>query len=129
MVGTRPPTVYGSGMAERLAIDLGARGLVMLSGVARGVDSASHRGAIAARDKTIVVFGTGVDVIYPKENRRLAEQILALGGALISESRWAHWRRRKTPPPTTASSAACRWVCEWWKQPNTRALALARAAP
>jgi DNA processing protein len=87
MVGTRHPTPYGSGMAERLASDLAAQGLVIISGMARGVDTASHRGAIAAKGKTIAVFGTGVDVIYPKENSRLSEQILALGGALISEFR------------------------------------------
>ncbi len=85
MVGTRHPTPYGSGMAERLASDLAAQGLIIISGMARGVDTASHRGAIAAKGKTIAVFGTGVDVIYPKENSRLAEQILAMGGALISE--------------------------------------------
>ena len=85
MVGTRHPTPYGSGMAERLGSDLAAQGLVIISGMARGVDTASHRGAIAAKGKTIAVFGTGVDVIYPKENSRLSEQILALGGALISE--------------------------------------------
>lgn len=85
MVGTRHPTPYGSGMAERLACDLAAQGLVIISGMARGVDTASHRGAISAKGKTIAVFGTGVDVIYPKENSRLSEQILALGGAFISE--------------------------------------------
>lgn len=85
MVGTRHPTPYGSGMAERLATDLAAQGLVIISGMARGVDTASHRGAIAAKGKTVAVFGTGVDVIYPKENSRLSEQILALGGALVSE--------------------------------------------
>jgi DNA processing protein len=85
MVGTRHPTPYGAGMAERLACDLAGQGLVIVSGMARGVDTASHRGAIAAKGKTIAVFGTGVDVIYPKENSRLSEQILALGGALISE--------------------------------------------
>lgn len=85
MVGTRHPTPCGSGMAERLACDLAAQGLVILSGMARGVDTASHRGAISAKGKTVAVFGTGVDVIYPKENSRLSEQILALGGALISE--------------------------------------------
>lgn len=53
--------------------------------MARGVDTAAHRGAIAAKGKTVAVFGTGVDVLYPKENSRLAQQILALGGALISE--------------------------------------------
>jgi DNA processing protein len=87
MVGTRHPTPYGSGMAERLACDLAVQGLVIISGMARGVDTASHRGAIAAKSKTVAVFGTGVDVIYPKENSRLSEQILALGGALISEFR------------------------------------------
>jgi DNA processing protein len=85
VVGTRHPTPYGSGMAERLAIDLAARGLIIISGMARGVDSSAHRGAIAAKGKTVAVFGTGVDVPYPKENTRLADQILALGGALISE--------------------------------------------
>jgi DNA processing protein len=85
MVGTRHPTPYGSGMAERLGCDLAAQGLVIISGMARGVDTASHRGAISAKGRTVAVFGTGVDVIYPKENSRLSEQILALGGALISE--------------------------------------------
>jgi len=85
LVGTRHPTPYGLGMAERLSKDLAAHGLVIISGMARGVDTASHRGVIEARGKTIAVFGTGIDVIYPKENTRLADQILALGGALISE--------------------------------------------
>jgi len=85
MVGTRHPTPYGSGMAERLATDLAARGLVILSGMARGVDTASHRGALAAKGQTVAVFGTGVDVPYPKENTRLSDQILASGGALVSE--------------------------------------------
>jgi DNA processing protein len=85
VVGTRHPTPYGSGMAERLACDLAAQGLVIISGMARGVDTAAHRGAISTKGKTVAVFGTGVDVFYPKENSRLAEQILALGGALISE--------------------------------------------
>jgi DNA processing protein len=58
---------------------------VIISRMARGVDTASHRRAIAAKGKTIAVFGTGVDVIYPKGNSRLSEQILALGGALTSE--------------------------------------------
>jgi len=85
VVGTRHPTPYGSGMAERLACDLAARGLVIFSGMARGVDTSGHRGAIAAKGNTVAVFGTGVDVPYPKENTRLMEQMLALGGAVISE--------------------------------------------
>lgn len=85
MVGTRHPTPYGLGMAERLACDLSARGIIIVSGMARGVDTAAHRGAIAAKAKTAAVFGTGIDVYYPRENSRLAEQILALGGALLTE--------------------------------------------
>ncbi|HUK24310.1 MAG TPA: DNA-processing protein DprA [Terriglobales bacterium] len=85
VVGTRHPTPYGLGMAERLACDLAARGLVIFSGLARGVDAASHRGAITAKGKTVAVFGTGVDVVYPKENTRLVDQMLSLGGAVISE--------------------------------------------
>jgi len=85
MVGTRHPTPYGTGMAERLATDLAARGLTIISGMARGIDTASHRGAIAAKGKTIAVLGTGIDVLYPKENTRLAQQILALGGAIMTE--------------------------------------------
>lgn len=85
VVGTRHPTPYGSAMSERLSCDLAARGLIILSGMARGVDTSAHRGAISTKGKTVAVFGTGIDVIYPKENTRLSEQILSLGGALISE--------------------------------------------
>ena len=85
VVGTRHPTPYGMGMAERLSCDLATRGLVIFSGLARGVDTSAHRGAIAGKGKTVAVFGTGVDTVYPKENTRLADQILSSGGALISE--------------------------------------------
>lgn len=85
VIGTRHPTPYGLGMAERLSQDLCNAGLVVLSGLARGVDSAAHRGAVAARGKTVAVFGTGVDIIYPRENQKLVAQILELGGALVSE--------------------------------------------
>ena len=85
VVGTRHPTPYGIGMAERLSGDLAARGLAIFSGMARGVDTAGHRGALKAKGKTVAVFGTGVDVIYPRENKKIAEGILELGGALVSE--------------------------------------------
>ena len=85
VIGTRHPTPYGLGMAERLACDLARQGLVIFSGMARGVDTAGHRGALAGKGKTVAVLGTGVEVIYPKENSRLADQILASGGAIISE--------------------------------------------
>ena len=85
VVGTRHPTPYGIGMAERLAADLAGRGLVIISGMARGVDTFAHRGALMAKGKTVAVFGTGIDVIYPRENKKIAEEILAGGGALVSE--------------------------------------------
>ena len=85
VVGTRHPTPYGVGIAERLACDLAARGLVIVSGMARGIDSAAHRGALNTHAPTIAIWGTGVDVTYPKENQKLADQILATGGAILSE--------------------------------------------
>jgi DNA processing protein len=77
VVGTRSPSTYGSGMAEMLSRDLSQRGLTILSGMARGVDTAAHKGAIQARGKTVAVWGTGIDVIYPKENKRLAPALPA----------------------------------------------------
>lgn len=85
VVGTRYPTVYGSGMAEMLARDLALRGMMILSGMARGIDTAAHKGALAAQGRTAAVWGTGIDVIYPKENKRLAEEIVAAGGTIVSE--------------------------------------------
>ena len=86
VVGTRHPTPYGTGMAERLSCDLAASlGLVIISGMARGVDTAAHRGALMAKGKTIAAFGTGIDVTYPRENQKIADSILATGGAVVSE--------------------------------------------
>jgi DNA processing protein len=85
VVGTRHPTPYGIGIAERLSCDLAARGLVIISGMARGIDSAAHKGALNAHGSTVAIWGTGIDVPYPRENAKLADQILASGGAIISE--------------------------------------------
>jgi len=85
VVGTRHPSPYGSGMAEMLSRDLAARRLLIVSGMARGVDSCAHRGALTARMPTVAVWGTGIDVVYPKENKKLAEEILGAGGAIVSE--------------------------------------------
>jgi DNA processing protein len=87
IVGTRHPTPYGTGMAEVLARDLASHRVIILSGMARGVDTAAHRGALAAGGSTVAVWGTGIDVIYPKENKSLAENILVAGGAIVSEYR------------------------------------------
>ncbi len=85
VVGTRHPSPYGSGIAEMLSRDLAARRLLIVSGMARGIDSCAHRGALVARMPTVAVWGTGIDVVYPKENKKLAEEILAGGGAIVSE--------------------------------------------
>ncbi|MFB3813221.1 MAG: DNA-processing protein DprA [Terriglobales bacterium] len=85
VIGTRHPTPYGLGMAERLSCDLAARGLIIFSGMARGVDTAAHRGCLAGKGRTVAVFGTGIDVIYPRENQKISEQIVAQGGALVTE--------------------------------------------
>lgn len=84
MVGTRNPTVYGLTVAERLAGQLTEYGWCIASGLARGIDSACHRGAIAAQGKTIAVLGCGLNHVYPKENVKLYQQIIE-HGAILSE--------------------------------------------
>ena len=85
VVGTRHPTPYGVGMAERLSMDLANLGLVIVSGLARGIDTAAHRGTLQASGKTIAILGTGIDVIYPRENKKIADAIIAAKGAIVSE--------------------------------------------
>ena len=71
-------------MAETLAADIAARGVTIVSGLARGIDTAAHRGALRVGGRTVAVLGSGVDVVYPQENGRLAEEI-ATRGALLSQ--------------------------------------------
>ncbi len=85
VVGTRQPSPYGAGMAELLSRNLAQRGMVILSGMARGVDTAAHKGALDAGGRTVAVWGTGIDVVYPKENKKLAESIVMNGGTIVSE--------------------------------------------
>jgi DNA processing protein len=84
IVGTRRPTLYGSQMAERLGRDLAARGIIILSGMARGIDAIGHHGAMAVNGRAIGVLGTGIDICYPKENKKLYEKVLERG-AILSE--------------------------------------------
>jgi DNA processing protein len=84
IVGTRKPTLYGTQMAQRLGRELAARGLVVVSGLARGVDAVGHQGAMEVQGRAIGVLGTGIDVCYPKENKKLYEKVLERG-AIISE--------------------------------------------
>jgi len=84
MVGSRTPTHYGIHVAEKMSYALASYGLTIVSGMARGIDSASHRGALKAKGRTVAVLGSGIDVPYPPENRGLMDAI-ASSGAVISE--------------------------------------------
>lgn len=85
MVGSRRPTPYGNQMALKLGRDLADRGVVIVSGLARGIDSSAHSGALmSAAGATIGVLGCGIDVVYPKENKKLFAE-MAKRGAIISE--------------------------------------------
>jgi DNA processing protein len=84
IVGTRRPTNYGKIQAERFSGDLANQGITIVSGMARGIDSIAHNGAIKAGGRTIAVIGSGLDVIYPPENNKLFEKIIN-NGAVLSE--------------------------------------------
>ncbi len=85
IVGSRRPTSYGNQMAEKLARDLADRGLVIVSGLARGIDSCAHKGALSSpTGATIGVLGCGIDVVYPKENKKIFGE-MEQRGAIISE--------------------------------------------
>jgi DNA processing protein len=85
IVGARRPSPYGEAVAERLAADLARAAVIVVSGLALGVDSAAHEGALSTGGVTLAVLGTGVDIVYPRANAELAARILAGGGALVSE--------------------------------------------
>ena len=84
VVGSRLASTYGRFTTERLCRELVMKGITVVSGMARGIDSAAHSGAIAGKGRTIAVLGCGIDVIYPPENRKLFEKI-AENGAVITE--------------------------------------------
>jgi len=85
MVGSRRCSTYGQNVATQLARDLAQRGVTIISGLARGIDAATHRGALEAKGRTVAVMGTGLDQVYPRDHRKLVDEILGQGGALVSE--------------------------------------------
>lgn len=85
IVGTRKATPNGCLIAKILAKELSEAGCVIISGLAMGIDTAAHEGTVAAKGKTIAVLGNGLNKIYPSQNKNLAEKILELDGAIISE--------------------------------------------
>lgn len=85
VVGTRNPTGAGRTQAYQFGFELGAKGIPVVSGLARGIDSMAHRGNLEGGGKTVAILGNGLDSVYPVSNRSLALRILQTGGCLISE--------------------------------------------
>ncbi len=85
IVGSRRSSTYGLNAATMLARDLAQRGVTIVSGFARGIDAAAHRGAMEGGGRTVAVLGTGIDQVYPRDHKKLADEILATGGALVTQ--------------------------------------------
>ena len=85
IVGCRDCSNYGKEIAYKLSYNLSKKDIVIVSGMAKGIDTFSHHGALSANKNTIAVLGSGIDYIYPKENKKLYERILSEGGLIISE--------------------------------------------
>jgi DNA processing protein len=108
IVGSRRPSPYGEAVAEQLAADLARAGVIVVSGLALGCDAAAHRGALNGGGVTIAVMGTGVDIVYPAAHFRLAEEIVAAGGALVSQfPNGTSPRRRNFPARNVTLAALC----------------------
>ena len=121
MVGTRRPTIYGLQMAQGMAADLATRGVSIVSGMARGIDAAAHRGCLDEDGCTIAVFGCGVDVVYPREHRQLVQKILKRG-LVLSEFPPELPPPRRTSRSGTGLSAGYPWAPSLWKPANTAVL-------
>lgn len=85
IVGSRRTTLYGQEMARKLAFQLARVGIPVVSGLARGIDTAAHSGTLQAKGRTVAVIGCGIDIMYPAENQKLADEIVAKGGAVVTE--------------------------------------------
>ena len=114
IVGTRRCTEYGRSIARILGHAVATAGWPVISGLARGIDAAAHLGTLDGGGEGFAVLGCGVDVIYPAENRGLAERLLSSGGSFPSI------RRALLPPrfdfrPGIASSLDCPVPWSWWR--------------
>jgi DNA processing protein len=98
IVGSRRTSLYGQEMARKLAFQLARLGVTVVSGLARGIDTQAHKGALQAKGRTVAVIGCGIDVMYPPENKGLAEEIVAKGGAVVSEFPFGVQPDRQTFP-------------------------------
>jgi len=85
VVGSRRTTLYGQDMARKLAFQLARVGVTVVSGLARGIDTAAHNGALQGKGRTVAVIGCGIDIMYPAENQKLADEIVEKGGAVVTE--------------------------------------------
>ena len=85
IIGCREHTKYGEIVAKKISYDIAKSGIVTISGLARGIDSLAHKSTIEVKGKTIAIIGSGIDNIYPKENIKLANEIIKNGGAIVSE--------------------------------------------
>jgi DNA processing protein len=85
VIGSRNCSTYGKNASEMLSRELASRGITIVSGLARGIDTLAHKGAIEGKGRTVAVLGTGIDGVYPRENTRLAQEIIDAGGAIVSQ--------------------------------------------
>ena len=112
VIGSRFSSDYGRIMAEKVSVGLAERGFTVISGMTRGIDSASHRGTLAVGGRTVAVLGSGLDVIYPPENAKLYGEICDTG-AVVSEFPMGtppdapNFPRRNTPPRSLPVGANC----------------------
>src|SRR5258706_1986162 len=106
IVGSRRPSPYGEAVAEQLGTDLARAKVIVVSGLALGIDAAAHRGALNGGGITVAVMGTGVDVVYPASHARLAEEILRARCALVSQFPDGTIPRRQNFPARNWTMAA-----------------------
>ncbi len=115
IVGSRMTTLYGQETARQLGCQLAYAGFTVVSGGARGIDTMAHQGALAAKGRTLCVLGTGIDIVFPKENDALIEKIVESGGALLTQFPFGRQGDVQTFPIRNPSSAGFRLVSWWWK--------------